>query len=142
MTMNFPAAFAGVARLSAIEEVSRGRHDGELVSAYSEEVWRKLFSGPSDRQLAIQSLSDADLKSLIGWVCFGREYNAHLGDPVAYLQLCINAAWVRPRWEAEGYVSDKPIARYLKLAVQALTGILILTPQQREAFHPRVAEMA
>jgi hypothetical protein len=102
------------------------RYPGSDGIRTSEELLRRLAKNRPVNS-AFSKLSDEELKQLIGWIVFGRDY-AGAENPVEQLAACIAEANVSDRKAAIVYAADKPIHKYLQKAEKTLRNYKASTP--------------
>ena len=116
-----PEAFREIARLST-------EYRSEENDTTSRFEWERR-EGPEELYNALSKLSDMELKRLIGWVRFGRDY-AESANPEMKLSDYIAEARVSRRDEAIAYIIGKPIEEYLSEAEQRILSA------NRDGLHP------
>lgn len=121
-----PPEFEEIARLSEIArdetgQSSRLHWNPELTEHARARFNAEYESGkPTPLFAAMMALSDESFKELSGWTLFGCGYTHAQGDPFQILQRYIDSPQIHPRDAAEAYLSQKPIGKYLRRAVEYL----------------------
>lgn len=135
--MKIPDSFQKILELSDKErtfERDRKRDDCGLLSLAS------ILEHPNPFRAslvnAIEVLAEEDLRKLIGWTLFGRDYCEYEGDRISYLLASIHDAGVHGRREGIGYISEKPIGKYLRSARSLLSNIEMLDAKVAQAIYP------
>lgn len=118
--------FKHIERLSDAErdwyESHAGVHTAAEITPGALSEFEAEYTSKQPRPLsaAIDALSDADFKELMGWVLFGREYTPEDGDPCEVLSRYTQNAVIYPRDEQADYLEQKPIGKYLRKAIEHL----------------------
>jgi hypothetical protein len=116
--MRVPEKFAEIVKLNDEDQRTDTRLSPE--ARFEADVKR---TGPKPLSVAIDALSDADFRDLMGWTLFGRDYSPDDGDPAEALVRFIREAVIYPRAAMGGYIEQKPIGEYLRAAVEHLERI-------------------
>jgi DNA-binding transcriptional ArsR family regulator len=126
--MQMPPQFEEIARLSDIARAESARavtshSNPELTREVIAVVKAEYESGkPRALYSALMALSDESFKELTGWVLFGRDYSPDQGEPDEVLMRYIDSPEISPREAGVIYLERKPIGKYLRNAVEHLSG--------------------
>jgi hypothetical protein len=121
-----PPEFEEIARLSDIARAESGQtskaHSNPELAEHARAGANAVYESgkPTPIFTAMMALSDESFKRLSGWTLFGRDYTYEQGDPFQILQRYIDSPQINPREAAEAYLSQKPIGKYLRRAVDYL----------------------
>jgi hypothetical protein len=141
MTMlQIPSEFIEILRLS--DEYSR-RHKERYPSSLSQkEVCKRVLEdgnvrflsrNPEPLAAAIDALNDEDLQKLSGWILFGRDYSPNGGDPYEVLHNYVQTPIMNDHEVESTYLFKKPIGKYLRQALEHLSGSTAAAQEEEEA---------
>jgi hypothetical protein len=121
--LKMPAEFEEVVRISDAERMAAGAGAEVHIGTESARILERVRSRQMEPlSIAMDKLDDDSFRKLMGWVLFGREYSPEDGDPHQQLAGYIRNAAIRPREDQSAYLEEKPIGKYLRLALQHLSG--------------------
>jgi hypothetical protein len=121
--LKMPAEFEEVVRISDAERMTEDAGDDVNIGTHAERIFNRVRSRQmKPLSIAMDKLDDDSFRKLMGWVLFGREYSPEDGDPHQQLAGYIRNAVIRPRENQSAYLEEKPIGKYLRLALQHLSG--------------------